>query len=262
MSKIKGMAKEAYGYRHILYSMVVRNLKGRYKSSYLGFAWHFITPVILIIIFYIVFTGIMGRPIENYWAYLCVGMFPFTFFQTNLGSGANCIVSEGGTIKKMYFPRELVVLSHIASTFIMFMMAYAAVIVLIILAGIPLSAGTAVYLPVILVLSVIFATGYTLFFSAITVFVRDIHHLIDATTRVLYFMTPVFYLVSDVAGALENVIWYNPFTHFIVVYQDILYYGVAPEMFRLGVCLMLSLAAMAVGYIVFSRLKGRFAEVL
>jgi len=257
-----GKMKAAYGYRHLMFSMVVRNLKGRYKSSYLGFAWHFITPAITILIFYMVFTGIRAAPIEDYWAYICVSMFPFTFFQSNFGAGANCVVSEGGTIKKMYFPPEIVVFAHIISTFIVFMIAYSVILVLMLLAGIHIGAVAILFLPVILVLSVVFATGYTLFLSAITVFIRDVHHFVDAVSRLLMFMTPVFYLTSEVTGILHKLIWCNPFTYFIVPYQDLLYQGVAPELFLLGMCALFAAAAIVIGYAVFSKLKGRFAEVL
>jgi len=263
MSKtIIGNMKEIYEYRHLLYSMVVRNLKGRYKNSYLGFAWHFITPAITIIIFYIVFTGIRAAPIENYWAYLCVGMFPFTFLQVNLSAGATCVVSNAGTIKKMYFPREIVVLSYVLSTFITFIMSYAVIVVLMLLAGIHIGVHAVISLPLIMALSIIFATGYVLLLSAITVFVSDVHYFVDAVARLLFFMTPVFYLTSEVTGVLEKVIWYNPFTYFIESYHDILYRGVVPDTFQLGVCCVLAAVALIIGLIVFTILKGKFAEAL
>jgi ABC-2 type transport system permease protein len=263
MSKtIAGSVKETYKYRHLLYSMVARNLKGRYKSSYLGFAWHFITPAIMIIIFYVVFTGIRATPVENFWAYLCIGMFPFTFLQTNLSAGSNCVVSNAGTIKKMYFPREIVVFAQVISTFITFMIAYVVIIALMLLAGIHISTSAVLFLPLIVVLSVMFATGYMLMLSAITVFIRDVHHFIDAVARLLFFMTPIFYLMSEITGVLEKIIWYNPFTYFIESYHDILYQGAVPEMFQLGVCTVLAVAALIIGMVVFNRLKGKFAEVL
>ena len=251
-----------YRYRHLLYSMVARNLKGRYKSSYLGFAWHFITPAILIIIFYVVFTGIRAVPIDDYWVYLCIGMFPFTFFQTNLSSGSDCLVSNSGTIKKMYFPREIVVFAQIISTFITFIIAYSVIIVLMLLSGIQIGAFAILYLPLILLLSVIFATGYVLMLSALTVFVRDVHHFVDAIARLLFFVTPIFYLTSEVSGVLEKVIWSNPFTYFIESYHNILYQGVVPELFQIGVCALLSIVAFVIGVAVFSKLKGRFVEAL
>jgi len=263
MSKtVVGSLKEVYGYRHLLYSMVARNLKGRYKSSYLGFLWHFITPATLIIIFYIVFSSIRTSPIEDFWAYLCIGMFPFTFFQTNLGTGSNCVVSNAGMINKMYFPREILVFSQIISTFVTFIIAYAAIIILMLLAGISISLSAVLFLPLVIVLSVMFATGYVLLFSSLTVFVRDVRHFIDATARILFFMTPIFYLVSEITGVLEKIIWYNPFTWFIESYHDILYFGAVPETFQLVVCATLAIVVFIVGLMVFNKLKGKFAEVL
>jgi ABC-2 type transport system permease protein len=216
----------------------------------------------MILIFFIVFTGIMGREIDNYWAYLCIGMFPFTFFQTNLGQGSGCVASNAGTIKKMYFPREIVALSQVISTFITFLIAYVVVIVLMLMAGIGIVANAIIFLPFIVALSIIFATGYVLFLSAVSVFVRDVKNFIDATARVLFWITPIFYMAGNVSGVLETVIWLNPLTYFIDAYHSVLYFGVAPDMFGLGVCLLLSVVALIAGLITFNRLKGKFAEVL
>jgi len=259
---IAGSVKEVYEHRYLLYSMVVRNLKGKYKSSHLGFAWHFVTPAITIVIFYVVFTGIRAAPVDDYWVYLSIGMFPFTFLQTNLSQGSNCVVSNAGTINKIYFPREIVAFAQVISTFIIFIMAYAVIIILMLLTGFHIGIQALVSLPLILLLSVIFATGYVLLLSAITVFVRDVHHFIEAIARVLFWITPIFYLANDTTGILERIIWYNPFTYFIVSYQDILYLGDIPDMFQLGVCCILSVAVLLVGLLVFNKLKGKFAEEL
>jgi len=254
--------KEVYKNRNILYSMIVRNFKGKYKNSYLGFAWHFVTPLIMIILFYVVYTGIMQRNIDNYWVYLSVGMFPFSFFQHNMGSGSGCIVSNAGMIKKMYFPREMIVLSQVISTFITLIIAYSAIIVLMFLSGYPFNGLALLLLPILLILSAIFAIGYVLVLSAITVYVRDVQYFIEATARVIFWITPVFYLAEDINGLLNDIIWYNPFTYYIVTYHDILYYHQVPDLFQFGVCCILSVSALIIGLIVFNKLKGRFAEEL
>jgi len=256
------LSKEICEHRHLLWSMVARNLKGKYTSSYLGVAWHFITPVISIILFYIVFTGIMERSIDNYWLYLCVGMFPFTFFQENLTSGAGCVVSNSSAIKKMYFPREIVVLSQILSTFITFMIAYLAVIILSLFSGTSMGANTIIFLPLVLLLSLTFATGYVLLLSAVTVFVRDIQHLIQALARILFWVTPIFYMVTDLKGVLAELIWYNPLAHFIDLYHDMLYFGIAPSTTQLCICLLFAGVMFTTGAIVFNKLKWKFAEEL
>jgi lipopolysaccharide transport system permease protein len=87
-------------FRNMFYSLVRKNLYGKYKNSVLGFLWNFITPTILVLLFYIVFENFMGKGVPYYWAYLCIGMFPFTFMNTNLIGGASCITSSGGMVKK------------------------------------------------------------------------------------------------------------------------------------------------------------------
>jgi len=135
----KERISELYHFRHMFYSLVRKSLFGKYKNSALGFLWNFITPAISILIFYIVFESFMGRDIPHYWAYLCVGMFPFTFMNTNLIGGASNITSNGGMIKKMYFPREILPLSQVAYTLIVFLIAYSIVAILMLITGFPLS---------------------------------------------------------------------------------------------------------------------------
>ena len=261
-NKITEFVREIYTYRHLLFSMVLRNLKGRYKSSYLGFAWHFITPAVLIALFYIVFTSVMGKSVENYWVYLCIGMFPFTFFQDNLIAGSACITSSASTINKMYFPREIIVLAQVISTFITFIMAYSIVIVLMLVTGIPLDIRVIPFLPLILSLSIMFAIGFVLILSSLSVFMRDIQHLVSAFSRALFWITPIFYMTADLGGVLAEIIWYNPLTYFITSYHDILYFGVVPGAFQLSVCVILAFATPAIGLLVFTKYKKRFSEVL
>lgn len=99
---IKGKIEELYRFRYMFYSLVRKNIFGKYKNSALGFIWNFITPAVSILLFYIVFENFMGRDIPNYWAYLCVGMFPFMFMNNNLIGGASNITSNAGMIKKIY----------------------------------------------------------------------------------------------------------------------------------------------------------------
>ncbi len=259
---IVGSLKEVYENKNILYSMVVRNLKGKYKNSYLGFAWHFVTPVIMITIFYVVFTGIMQREIDNYWVYLCVGMFPFSFFQHNMGQGSGCLVLNAATIKKMYFPREIIVLSQVISTFVTMIIAYSVVISLMFLSGYPFYIPALLFLPILLVLSAVFVVGYVLILSAVTVYVRDVQYFVEAISRIIFWVTPVFYLVEGVTGLLKYIILFNPFAYYIMTYHDILYYHHVPNMLQFGICCLLSVSLFITGLFVFNRLKGKFAERL
>ena len=262
MSALLSSIRDVYENRNILYSMIVRDFKGRYKNSFFGFLWHFITPVILIILFYIVFTNVKINPIDDYWVYLCVGMFPFTFFQGNIQSGSSCITSNGGMIKKMYFPREIIVFSQVISLFITLLITYVGIIIILAILGFPLSLTALAFLPILMLISIVFSLGYVFFLSSISVYVRDVQHVMTVVGRMIFWTTPIFYLASEVTGILEKIIWCNPLTYFIEAYHDILYFGVIPDTMNMITCCLLAIVAFVCGLVVFNRLKGKFAEKL
>jgi ABC-2 type transport system permease protein len=260
--KIGGMFRGLKESRSILYSLVRKNLEGQYKNSYLGFLWQFITPTVTILLFYIVMTGIRESQIEDYWLYLCSGQFMFTFLQTNLINGAGCIVNNAGMIQKMSFPREIIVLAQVMSSFIVMCIAYAIILVLMVITGCEFGlVPMLLFIPVMLVAAV-FAAGMAFLFSAVTVYVRDVQHFINAFARVLFWITPMFYLVGETSGLLFMLIWWNPFTYYVEAFHDILYYVEVPELWQMGIGIVLAFATFAVGLAVFRKLKGRFADKL
>ena len=260
MDAVKGKFSELYRSRFMFYSLVRKNLFGKYKNSVLGFAWNFLTPVISVMLFYIVFENFMGRGVPYYWLYLCVGMFPFSFMNTNLIGGASSITSNGGMIKKMYFPRELLPLSQVAYTLIVFLIAYVIVFIMMLITGFPLSTKGMLALPLVIITMFIFSFGTILLTSAISVYSRDFEYLITAFARVLFWVTPIFYMIDSLTGVLSKIIWFNPLTYYVVGLQDIIYRGVMPSAELLIACIVLSTVTLIVGLYIFEKLKDGFAE--
>ncbi len=244
----------------MFYSLVRKSLFGKYKNSALGFLWNFITPAISILLFYIVFESFMGRNIPHYWAYLCVGMFPFTFMNTNLIGGASNITSNGGMIKKMYFPREILPLSQVAYTLIVFLIAYSIVAVLMLITDFPLSSKGLPALPIIILTMFAFSFGTILLTSAISVYSRDFEYLITALARILFWVTPIFYTTDSLTGILSTIVWLNPLTYYVEGLRDIIYIGIMPETELLIICTVASAMMLAIGAYVFEKLKDGFAE--
>ena len=256
----KERISELYHFRHMFYSLVRKSLFGKYKNSALGFLWNFITPAISILLFYIVFENFMGRGIPYYWVYLCVGMFPFSFMNTNLIGGASNITSNGGMIKKMYFPREILPLSQVAYTLIVFLIAYSIVAVLMLITGFPLSSEGLLALPLIILTMFAFSFGTILLTSAISVYSRDFEYLITALARILFWVTPIFYTTDSLTGILSTIVWLNPLTYYVEGLRDIIYVGIMPETEILILCTIISAIVLFVGTYVFEKLKDGFAE--
>ena len=257
---VKGRLSETYRFRYMFYSLVKKNLFGKYKNSALGFLWNFVTPAISILLFYIVFSNFMGRGIPHYWAYLCVGMFPFSFMNTNLIGGASNITSNGGMIKKMYFPRELLPLSQVTYTLIVFLIAYSIVFVIMLATGFPLGSKGMVALPLVILTMFVFSFGTILLTSAISVYSRDFEYLITALARILFWVTPIFYMTDSITGILSKIIWFNPLTYYVESLHDIVYRGSMPSAELLIACTVLSFVMLIIGVLVFEKLKDGFAE--
>ena len=110
--------QEIYNYREMIFSLIKRELRGRYKASVLGFLWTFLNPLFQMIVYTIVFSFIMRSGIENFAIFLFVGLIPWNFFSTSVASGASCVVSQENLIKKIYFPRIVLPVSYVTSMFI------------------------------------------------------------------------------------------------------------------------------------------------
>lgn len=256
---IKGKLKALYNFRHMYYSLVQRSLYGKYKNSVLGFLWNFLTPTITILLFYIVFSNFMGGSIDHFWAYLCVGMFPFQFMNDNLIGGASNITSNGEMVKKMYFPREILPLSQVTYTFIVFLIAYGIIAILMYASG-ALSFNGIWAFPIVLVTMFIFTFGTILFTSSISVYSRDFQYLITALSRILFWVTPIFYTIESVSGLLYRLLWFNPLTYYVEGFHSVMYHGTIPGNGIMLGCIVLAIASLTVGLWTFNKLKDGFAE--
>ena len=172
------------------------------------------------------------------------------------------MTGNAGMVKKMYFPREILVLSHVLSTFIVMILGYVAVLIVVAVSGYPLDLKSLLLLPIILILSAAFVTGYVFLFSALNVYVRDVQYVLGSITMIFFFMTPMYFPADSVSGILGRIIWFNPFTYFIEAYHNLIYYGTVPELKILVMCVSLPIISLMIGWSVFRRLRRGFAERL
>lgn len=260
--ELKIRVKEYCAYSPILRSLLARNLFGRYKSSVMGFAWHFVSPLIMIAVYYMVFNQVSASSLPSFWVYLAVAMYPFTFLLSSLGGGAGCIVDNAEIVNKMYFPRSYLVISHVLSNFIIMVMGYILITAVITIAGYHIPLACLACLPLLMGLTFVYALGFVLLFSSLNVYVKDIRHLLMSIDVLFYFITPLFCVVHGgwVPEAFEFIFWLNPFTYFVEFFHSLMYYGVFPEFKIWGTCLLLAFGHLVVGAFVFSKLTDGFSE--
>ena len=163
--------KELYAYRQMIFSLVKKDLRGRYKGSVLGFLWTFINPLFQLIVYTIVFTHILpNNAIEKYYLYLFVALIPWIFFSSAITTGAASILAQKDLVKKIYFPRMVIPISYVTSCFVNMLLSFIVVFAVIIVTGTGFNFLALLTLPVIMIVEYIFALGMSLLTSAVTVY--------------------------------------------------------------------------------------------
>lgn len=254
--------KEIYAYRHMIISLVRKDLRGRYKGSVLGFLWTFINPLLQLVVYTMVFQVILKTDIERYYLYLFIALIAWIFFSASVTSGSASIVAQKDLVKKIYFPRQVIPISYVTSCFVNMLLSFIVVFAVIIFSGTGFNFISLLYLPVIMVVEYILALGTALIVSAVTVYFRDLEHILGIVTMAMMYMTPIMYDKSIVPERLLPIFNLNPMTHIIDCYRDILYYKTIPELSSLISSVVLGIIFLIAGHFIFLKLQKHFAEEL
>ena len=256
--------KEIIDYKDMVSSMARRELRGRYEKSVLGFLWSFISPLCQILVFTIIFTYIFPSNIPKYYIYLMTGMIPWQFFQDSISQGATCIVGGSNLVTKIYFPREVLPLSSTVAKFVNLLLSMIVVFAFILFSGVGFS-WHIIFLPYALIVEFMIALGFSLLFSCITVFLRDMEYVVNVILMAWIWGTPIMYAPDTLISTypwIEKVLRINPITSCMYLYRDALYYHRLPESIDIILPLIWAIALVVIGEMVFKKVEGNFAEEL
>lgn len=256
------MFREICEYRQMIFSLVKRDLRGRYKGSALGFLWTFINPLLQLLVYTMVFSVIMRSGIKDYYMFLFVALVPWIFFSTSLTGGASCIIAQQDMVKKIYFPREVLPIAHVTSQFINMLLSFIVIFAVLIVSGYPLRLQALLCLPVIMLVEYVLALGITMVVAAVTVYLRDVEYILGILTMAWQFLTPVMYSVDMVPEQIRKVFYLNPMTSVIIAYRNILYEGQVPQLGTLLSATMIGVVILAIGWALFHHLQKHFVEEL
>lgn len=254
---------DIYKYRELLKTNIKKDIRGKYKGSFLGILWSFLTPLLQVLVYWIVFPYLLGRAgtEDNYLCYLVTGIIPWTFFTSAVTLGTICIKNNKGIIKKVYFPREILPISQCLSSLINFFISCSIVLIFCIGTGAGISYHL-VLLPVIAFIQLILTLGIVFILSAINVYVQDIEFAVQFIINMGFYATPILYSMSLLpeGNILTTLISLNPITVLVNAYRDIFLYHAWPDPMGLLYVLVLSFVVLFVGYLIFGKLEKGFAE--
>jgi len=252
---------EIWNYRAMIGSLVKKDLRARYKGSVLGFLWTFINPVFQLLIYTLLFSVIMRAGIDNYAMFLFVALIPWLFCSTAITEGSRSIIASAGLVQKIYFPRIVLPIVTVCSNFMNMLFSFIIVIAALLVTGVGL-APCIWALPIIMVIEFLFVLGLVLIFSALTVYFRDLEHILGIVTMAWMYLTPILYSIDQVPVQLQVILRYNPMTSIILSYRSILYDQVLPDFSTLTATVIYAVIFIIVGYFVFQKLQKKFAEEL
>jgi ABC-2 type transport system permease protein len=262
-------------HRDLFANLTLRELRGKYKRSALGWAWSVMNPLATMLIFTAVFRFILKVPVPEgdpsglhvYAFYLLCALLPWNFLALGLSSGMNSLISNGNLIKKVYFPRALLVGASVAALAISLLIELTVLLVALLIAGNMVLPSIPAMLAVV-VLQGLFVFGVALTLSVVAVYFRDMEHLMSIVLQLWFYATPVIYPVSTATDELADRPWVrwlyeaNPMTRFAAIHRDLLYHLRGPELMDLVAVSIAAAISLTIGVIVFRRLEPRLAEEL
>lgn len=256
-----GNLKELYAYREMIFSLVLKDLRTRYKGSVLGFLWTFVNPLLQLIVYSVVFSVIMRVQMDKYYIYMFVGLLPWIFFCNCVQGGANSVMAGQDLIKKIYFPRLVLPIATVSAAFMNMLFSMVVMFAALFVSGKGITMQI-IYLPLLLLLLYFLGLGLAFVFSACNVYLRDLEHILGIITMSMFYVTPVIYPVSMVPERFLKILFLNPMTPMVMAFQDVLYYQRAPHLDTLIIVVAYALIALVAGYFIFQRLQRNFVEEL
>jgi len=267
---------ELLRYRELIENLVMRDLKVRYKGSVLGFLWSLLNPLLLMGVFTVVFTLLApNTAIPKFPAFLLCALLPWNFFSSSMVGAVHSIVGNGHLIKKVYFPREILPISVVMSSFVNFLLALPVLFLFLALFRVPFTIWL-VYLPVIMAVQVVFVIGVALLLATLNVYYRDTAVILEVLLQAWFFLTPIFY-PAEIVPEWRTILGIelpvrrltyilNPMASIVASYRSVLYgftNGAPPappawDFFSRTV--VTAIVCLLVGYAVFVRHSRRFGE--
>ena len=262
------MLKNLWKSRELIKQFTKREVVARYRGSYLGIIWSFITPVFMLLIYTFVFSVVFknrwgtgsGNKVEFALILFC-GLTTFNIFAECLNRAPGLIVSNPNYVKKVVFPLEIIPVVALGSALVQ-----AGISLIILLTALVILQGvlhwTIIFLPLVILPYILMILGISWFFASLGVFLRDIGHIIGVVTQALMFLSPIFYPVSVIPKKVQWIYFINPISFVVEDMRRIIVWGQLPNWEWLIFGTLISGLVAILGYAWFQRTRGGFADVL
>ncbi|NOR54978.1 MAG: ABC transporter permease [Sulfurovum sp.] len=248
-------------YKDLLIELVRKEIKIRYKNSYLGYVWSIANPLMLAMVFYFVFQVITRMEMENYALFLVTGLFIWQWLANTITVATMLFVGNAPLIKKVNFPRNFLAIALVLSEgFNFFFSLFVVAAFMIYYSKIP-SFSLLIGIPVMFLITSIFVYGLSLLIGTLNLFFRDLERLVQVFVMFMFYATPILYPVSMIPEKYSYLLYANPFTPFVISWREMLLNNTYATDFIL-ISIVYALISLAAGTFVYNKLKYKFAELI
>jgi ABC-type polysaccharide/polyol phosphate export permease len=251
-----------WGFRGFLGQLIVRNLRVKFQRSLLGFTWTLLNPLLTVGVLALVFSHVIRIPMPGYWAFLLSGFFAWNFTIQTLNSGTYILQEHSRLLRSVAFPPELLVIGASLSKLIEYLGALTLALLAITVFyhhGVPAST---IVLPLLIGIQLVLVIGLTLPIAALSAFYHDVQHALPVALTTLFYVSPVFYPASLVPERFRSVYMLNPIADIITLFHVVVYEGRFPELGSLIGVSVTAIVVFGVGYWIFRKYAGVYAEVV
>lgn len=258
MKKIKNPSTKTLSqYKPLLYELVVRDLKIKYRRSFLGYLWSLLNPLMMMAVMSMVFSYMFRFDIPNYPLYLICGQTLWTFFNESTTVAMHSIIGNGSLIRKVYIPKYIFPISRVLSSFVTMSFSLVAIFVVMLVTKVPFT-WSLLLAPIPLALLLFFCMGVGMALSAMAAYFRDILHLYSVLVMAWMYMTPIFYPISVLPAEIALLLKFNPLYHYITFFREVVLYGVVPGINIWAGCLVSTVVVFGIGLAIFRKLQKNF----
>jgi lipopolysaccharide transport system permease protein len=251
--------RELVAYREILLILIWRDLKTRYRGSVLGFLWTFLNPLLLMIIYSLVFSVYMRVEIPAYPIFVFAGLLPWIWFSSSMLAGASSVLESGTLIKRVPFPPQILPAVSVTAALVNFVLAVPLLLAFMIAWGLPIG-WSLLMLPLSIAIQYAFTLGLAIVLSMLTVRYRDLQQLLANLLTLWFFLTPVLYPTTMVPERFQGLLLLNPMAVLIGSFQAALYGGAVPSLGPLLLVAVLALCVLGAALAISDRLRWDLAE--
>jgi ABC-2 type transport system permease protein len=248
--------RDIYRHRDLIWYLVQRDLRVRYRRSTLGLLWTMLQPLLMMLILHVVFSHAFRGELYGYPVYALAGILFWNFFSQSIVASMNSLRGNAAILQKLPVPKAVFPIATVVSGVVNLALAMVPLFAILVFTGHPLTTSL-LFLPVSILLAGLFTLGAGLLLSPLAVFFSDVVELVTVVLTLCLYLTPIFYPMSIVPEQFRWLVRFNPIRSILEVFRDPIYFGKIPPPQHLAVCVAVAVAALLIGALAFRKSSDR-----